>query len=193
MKRRTYLMSTKRNEASLLEKANSLARKELVKEGISYFSFFLFLFFLLIYLGAKKANITLISALFSFSFQEWLILAGAFIFLISFLLVLRKEPLSKWANQEVTDEDSINSAERLLGPKKLTKVNLSLQGMGDCDLLFSELVKNKEVEFYALLSDGEEVKEKPIFIYFFLTSNQKYYPYKRIRKEDFYIFCEIAE
>lgn len=187
------MMSTKRNEASLLEKANSLARKELVKEGISYFSFFLFLFFLLIYLGAKKANITLISALFSFSFQEWLILAGAFIFLISFLLVLRKEPLSKWANQEVTDEDSINSAERLLGPKKLTKVNLSLQGMGDCDLLFSELVKNKEVEFYALLSDGEEVKEKPIFIYFFLTSNQKYYPYKRIRKEDFYIFCEIAE
>lgn len=186
-------MSTKRNEASLLEKANSLARKELVKEGISYFSFSLLILFLFICLGAKQANMTLISTLFSFSFQEWLILVGACLFLTAFLMAIKKGPLTNWANQKVTEEDSINSAERLLDPKKLTKVNLSLQGMGDCDLLFSELVKDKEVEFYALLSDGEEVKEKPIFIYFFLTSNQKYYPYKRIRKEDFSIFCEIVK
>lgn len=183
-------MSAKRNEASLLEKANSLVRKELVKEGILYFSFFALLFFLLISLEAKQANTTLISTLFSFSFQEVLIFVGAFLFIIAFFLVLGKDSLTKWAYQKVTEEDSINSAERLLGLKKLTKVNLSLKGMGDCDLLFSDLVKDEEEEFYAILSDDEEVKEKPIFIYLFLTSNKKYYPYKQIRKEDFSTFCE---
>lgn len=153
----------------------------------------LLILFLFICLGAKQSNITLISALFSISFQEGLILVGVCLFLTAFLLVLRKDPLTKWANQKVTEENSINLAERLLGPKKLTKVNLSLEGMGDCNLLFSDLVADGEAEFYALLSDEETEEEAPIFIYLLLTSNQKYYPYKRIRKEDFSRFFVITK